>query len=89
MEVAPMSRTVTPPVMTPQVTTPTTATHQPSHEEIARRAYDKWCQRGRPHGTQLQDWYEAESELKKEKAPMPMMTGGGNSSPMGKNNQRK
>jgi hypothetical protein len=36
------------------------------HERIAMRAYEKWCQRGRPHGTHLQDWYEAERELQME-----------------------
>jgi PAS domain S-box-containing protein len=30
---------------------------------IAMRAYQKWLRRGRPHGTQLQDWLEAEAEL--------------------------
>jgi sigma-B regulation protein RsbU (phosphoserine phosphatase) len=34
---------------------------------IAIRAYDKWMQRGRPHGTELQDWLEAEAELKEIK----------------------
>jgi hypothetical protein len=26
-------------------------------------AWEIWCQRGRPHGTHLQDWLEAEREL--------------------------
>ena len=30
--------------------------------EIAWRAYDKWVERGRPSGTQVQDWLEAEDE---------------------------
>jgi serine phosphatase RsbU (regulator of sigma subunit) len=30
--------------------------------EIAWRAYDKWVERGRPSGTQVQDWLEAEAE---------------------------
>jgi Protein of unknown function (DUF2934) len=38
----------------------------PSHEAIARRAYLKWQARGRPSGTDLQDWLEAEAELKAE-----------------------
>jgi hypothetical protein len=38
----------------------------PSHEAIARRAYLKWQVRGCPGGTALQDWLEAESELKAE-----------------------
>jgi hypothetical protein len=33
------------------------------------RAYEKWCQRGRPMGTsQLQDWLEAEAEVRAEQA---------------------
>jgi hypothetical protein len=36
------------------------------HEKIAMRAYEKWCKRGRPHGTDKQDWQEAEAELRAE-----------------------
>jgi hypothetical protein len=36
------------------------------HEKIAMRAYEKWCQRGRPQGTDKQDWMEAEAELRAE-----------------------
>jgi hypothetical protein len=36
------------------------------HDKIAMRAYEKWCKRGRPHGTDKQDWLEAETELKAE-----------------------
>jgi hypothetical protein len=36
------------------------------HERIAKRAYEKWCQRGCPPGTHQQDWYEAEAELRAE-----------------------
>lgn len=32
-------------------------------EKIARLAYDKWCQRGCPHGSDMQDWLDAEKEL--------------------------
>jgi hypothetical protein len=35
-------------------------------EKIAMRAYEKWCQRGRPVGTDVQDWVEAERELQAE-----------------------
>jgi hypothetical protein len=35
-------------------------------EKIAMRAYEKWCKRGRPHGSDKQDWVEAEIELKTE-----------------------
>jgi len=37
-----------------------------SHEAIERRAYLKWQARGCPCGTALQDWLEAEAELKVE-----------------------
>ena len=33
------------------------------HDKIAMRAYEKWCKRGCPHGTDMQDWYEAEAEI--------------------------
>lgn len=53
-------------VATPAGAQPTQTPFQIPHEKIAQRAYEKWCQRGRPHGTQLQDWYEAEAELRAE-----------------------
>jgi hypothetical protein len=36
------------------------------HDKVAMRAYEKWCQRGRPQGTHVQDWLEAERELQAE-----------------------
>lgn len=38
------------------------------HEKVAMRAYEKWCQRGRPQGTHVQDWLDAERELQAEAA---------------------
>jgi hypothetical protein len=38
------------------------------HEKIAMRAYEKWVKRGRPPGTDFQDWIEAEAELRAELA---------------------
>lgn len=35
----------------------------PSHEEIAKRAFEIWCGKGRPQGTAEQDWVEAERSL--------------------------
>lgn len=35
----------------------------PSHEQIARRAYELYLQRGATHGCDLQDWIAAEREL--------------------------
>jgi hypothetical protein len=59
-----MSRVATPPQTQP-TGTPTTPVKIP-HEKIAMRAYEKWCQKGRQAGTQLQDWLEAEAELRSE-----------------------
>jgi hypothetical protein len=55
-----MSRVATPPM------TPTNASVKVPHEKVAMRAYEKWCQRGRPQGTDKQDWMEAEQELRSE-----------------------
>jgi hypothetical protein len=60
-----MSRVMSTPTP-PQVTTGRSAT--PTHDEICKRAYEKWCKRGRPHGTHMQDWFEAEAELRREYA---------------------
>ena len=52
-------------VSTPS-TTPSTVSAKVPHEKIASRAFEKWCKRGRPHGTDKQDWLEAEAELRTE-----------------------
>jgi hypothetical protein len=57
-----MSRIVTPPTVKPANTPPLTV----SQEKIAIRAYEKWLKRGQPQGTEMQDWLEAENELKAE-----------------------
>src|ERR1700687_6283962 len=36
----------------------------PSHEAIARRAYELFLQRGQTDGLALQDWLQAEHELR-------------------------
>jgi hypothetical protein len=59
-----MSKVSTTPVAQP------TPTVKVPHEKIAMRAYEKWCQRGRKHGTHVQDWLEAERELMAEAARM-------------------
>lgn len=49
--------------------TPTQSMPAPSavaHEKIAQRAYERWLKRGRPHGTDMVDWLEAEKELRAE-----------------------
>jgi hypothetical protein len=58
-----MSRVVMPPMAQP-VNTPVKI----PHEKIAMRAYEKWCKRGRPQGSDVQDWMEAEAELRSEVA---------------------
>jgi Protein of unknown function (DUF2934) len=57
-----MSRIATPPTSQPasQMKIP--------HEKIAMRAYEKWVKRGRPHGSDVQDWVDAENELRAELA---------------------
>ena len=58
-------------VATPPAGPPATPVKIP-HEKIAMRAYEKWCKRGQPQGTQVQDWLEAERELQAESARMGM-----------------
>jgi hypothetical protein len=48
----------------PQATTSKAVTL--THDQIAKRAYEKWIKKGRPHGTNVQDWLEAEAELRRE-----------------------
>ncbi|MEI7685574.1 MAG: DUF2934 domain-containing protein [Planctomycetota bacterium] len=65
-----MSRASTPAKSTAPVkpTTPAPAAKPmpiPS-EKIAMRAYEKWCHRGQPEGTCVQNWLEAEKELMTE-----------------------
>jgi hypothetical protein len=64
-----MSRTVTPPLAqptTPQVKLP--------HDKVAMRAYEKWVKQGRPPGRDVQNWLEAEAELRAEFARSPGAT---------------
>ncbi|MBX9681792.1 MAG: DUF2934 domain-containing protein [Gemmataceae bacterium] len=35
-------------------------------DRIARLAYDKWCERGCPHGSDMEDWLAAERELRSQ-----------------------
>ena len=39
---------------------------EPSHEAIAQRAYEFWEERGRPEGTQEEDWFRAQDELRNQ-----------------------
>jgi hypothetical protein len=36
---------------------------RPNPEEVARRAYERYQQRGGSHGSDQDDWYEAERDL--------------------------
>jgi hypothetical protein len=65
MEGQHMSRVVSAP------TAPTASQMKVPQEKISMRAYEKWCKRGRPNGTHLQDWLEAERELQAEFTKMP------------------
>jgi hypothetical protein len=40
-----------------------TAVPGPSHEEIALRAYQLWEERGKPYGSDEEDWHLAERQL--------------------------
>lgn len=48
--------------MVPMVKMPVAVTH----EAIAKRAYELWCDKGYPHGTHEQNWLEAEAQLRAE-----------------------
>jgi hypothetical protein len=61
------NRTTAPSTPAPAATKPD-ADGALCHEKVAMRAYEKWCKRGRPCGTEMQDWLEAESELRAEMA---------------------
>ncbi len=37
----------------------------PGHEEISRRAYELWAERGFSHGDHHNDWARAEQELRR------------------------
>jgi hypothetical protein len=37
----------------------------PTPEDIARRAFELFCERGGQHGSDLEDWLRAERELRR------------------------
>ena len=39
---------------------------EPSREAIARRAHELWEERGRPEGSQEEDWFRAQDELRNQ-----------------------
>lgn len=44
-------------------------TTEPTHDDIARRAYELYQQRGCTDGEDWRDWFQAENELRKRHAP--------------------
>lgn len=46
---------------------PAVAERAPTHEEIARLAYNLWEARGRPLGSPEEDWIAAEQDLLMER----------------------
>ena len=57
------------PAPTPLMTTkPTTEATSELQEQIHRRAYELYEQRGRDDGHELDDWLQAESEVTQQKA---------------------
>jgi hypothetical protein len=40
----------------------------PSHEEIAQQAYKLWEERGKPDGSDQEDWHRAEDKLRNQSA---------------------
>jgi hypothetical protein len=51
---------------TPAAPTSLTVEIQVPHEVIAQRAFEKFATRGYVHGFAVQDWLDAEDELKAE-----------------------
>jgi Protein of unknown function (DUF2934) len=42
---------------------------EPSHNEIAEAAYQRYLSRGGAHGQDIDDWMEAERELRARRRP--------------------
>ena len=41
--------------------------HEPTEDDIRRRAYERYLERGGGHGTDFEDWLEAEREIRRRK----------------------
>jgi hypothetical protein len=48
-----------------------TSDAEPRREDVARRAYEKYEQRGAEHGHDQDDWFEAERELRESTTGNP------------------
>ena len=44
-------------------------TRKPNHIQIASRAFEIYASRGREHGHDQADWFEAERQLRRELQP--------------------
>lgn len=44
---------------------------QPTPADVARRAYELYLERGSGHGHDLEDWYEAERQLRRPERKEP------------------
>lgn len=42
--------------------------HEPTEDDIRRRAYERYLERGGGHGTDFEDWLEAEREVRNRKS---------------------
>ncbi len=61
---APQTPTTAAPAAAADVARTTAAQAAPTMEEIARRAYEIYLQRGGQHGQDMNDWLAAERELR-------------------------
>jgi hypothetical protein len=52
----------------------------PDRDDIERRAYELYEQRGRSDGHDWDDWLQAESEFRGAEAPSPQTNGDGSAS---------
>lgn len=51
-----------------RITERTKTQYEPTPEEIGRRAYEIYLERGGQHGRDDEDWYQAERELREKRA---------------------
>jgi hypothetical protein len=63
-----------PPKKKSPAATPSPVIPQPPHEVIALRAYEFFVERGYAHGGDLQDWFQAESELTAQQLTPPVQS---------------
>lgn len=47
------------------------ADYAPSPAAVQRRAYELYLRRGKGHGRDLEDWYEAERQLRRQEGKEP------------------